>query len=272
MSFLKNIVTKIFSQRVIAPAASRIIFVYHDVSETDSPQYSELYSTTPQRFKEQINFIEKNFKIVSLDEIVSLEAQNGKRLAAITFDDGFKSVKEVALPFLEARGIPFTIFANSTAIKENFLPYDQFDEINRKYETRVYLDADEIKELHEAGVIIGNHTANHRTLSDCDDDELQTEVGENKNFLEDLIGVEVAHLAIPYGKREHYDQKSLDFCRETAGHKFIYSTNPVYFKGSQSATNASGQTTAIPRIGLTDQTAEELCFLINRPLIKKIDI
>src|SRR6478672_3770982 len=126
MSFLKNAVTKIFSQKVIIPSSSRIIFVYHDVSAPDSPQYSELYSTETNKFKEQIDFIRENFEIVSLDEIVSRRENKGKRLAAITFDDGFLSVKETALPYLEAHKIPFTVFFNSTAIKENHLPYDQF--------------------------------------------------------------------------------------------------------------------------------------------------
>lgn len=267
MNFLKNAVTKIFSRKVIIPSASRVIFVYHDVSARDSAQYSELYSTEPGRFKEQIEFIRENFEIVSLNEIVSRPSKNAKRLAAITFDDGFISVKDAAMPFLESRQIPFTVFLNSTAIRENHLPYDQFDEINRRYGNRVYLDADEVKALHKKGVTVGSHTSNHRTLSQCDEKALHEEIVKNKEFLENLIDREISHLAIPYGKREHYNERALNFSR-SAGHKFIYSTNPIYF----SEPWAEGISKPIPRIGLTNQTAAELCFLINRPLIRKIDI
>ncbi len=104
----------------------------------------------------------RNFEIVSLDEIVSSPEAKGKRLAAITFDDGFLSVKDTAMPILEARKIPFTVFLNSTAIRENYLPYDQFDEINRRYNERVYLDAAEVKMLREKGVTIDSHTTNHQ--------------------------------------------------------------------------------------------------------------
>lgn len=264
MNFIKNIVTKSLSFKVLIPSASRVILAYHDVSEINSPQYSELYSTEPARFFEQIEFLQKNFNLVSLDEIISADSSH-KPLVAITFDDGFLSVKELALDFLQSKNIPFAVFANQTAIKENYLPYDQFDEINRHYKTRIYLNADEIKQLSYQGVTIGSHTSNHRTIADCDEKMLQSEVDENKHFLEDLIGEKVLHFAIPYGKKEHYNEKSVAHCR-TAGHQFIYSTNPVYFRGKINADSL------IPRIGITNQTKEELCFLINRPLVKKIDI
>lgn len=268
MNLIRNAVSKILSRRVLAPAGSRFIFVYHDVSESGAPQYSDLYSTDAEKFKEQIDFLRENFEIVSLDEIVSRVETNRKRLAAITFDDGFLSVKETAMPYLEKHKIPFAVFLNSTAIEENFLPYDQFDEINRKYTTRVYLDRNEVKYLAENNVTIGSHTTNHQTLSKCDEKNLEKEVLKNKKYLENLVDSEVAHLAIPYGKREHYNQTALDYCRKV-GHRFIYSTNPVYFKG---AWTVNGNVKPIPRIGLTNQTAAELCFLINRPMVKRIDI
>ena len=269
MNLIKSAVSKILSQRVLAPAGSRFIFVYHDVSEPDSPQHSDLYSTEPGRFEEQIDFLRENFEIVSLDEIVSRTDAGGKRLAAVTFDDGFLSVKETAMPYLLRHRIPFTVFLNSTAVEKNFIPYDQFDEINRKYDCQVYLDREDVKHLARNGVTIGSHTASHRTLSDCDEQALREEILENKKYLENLVGSEAAHLALPYGKREHYNQATLEYCRQ-AGHRFVYSTNPVYFKGAWSANGDAMK--AVPRVGLTNQTRKELCFLINRPLVRKIEI
>ena len=264
MNFVKNIISRSLSFKVLIPSASRVILAYHDVSEINSPQYSELYSTKPGRFFEQIEFLQQNFNLVSLDEIISANS-SVKPMVAITFDDGFLSVKELALKFLKAQNIPFAVFLNQTAIKENYLPYDQFDEINRRYKTQVYLNANDIRDLHKDGVIIGSHTSNHRTIANCDEKILGEEIDENKKFLEDLIGEKVLHFAIPYGKKEHYNEKSVAHC-QTAGHQFIYSTNPIYFS------KAVNSETLIPRIGISNQTPKELCFLINRPLIKKIDI
>ena len=266
MSFIKKLVFKVLSRRVIIPSSGRIIFVYHDISDRDSKQYSDFYSTDKAIFKKQIEFIKNNFEIVSIDEIL-LPNDSKKRLAAITFDDGFLSVKNVAMEFLSDQKIPFTIFVNKTAINENFFPCDQFDELNQKYDERIYLNADEIKDLHEKGITIGSHSASHKTMTNCNEKMLYEQVVENKEFLEKLIGKEVLHFAIPYGKREHYNEESINYCR-SAGHKYIYSTNPVFFTEAWNKDEAK----PIPRIGLTNQTVEELCFLINRPLLKKIDI
>ena len=264
MNFIKNIITKSLSYKVIIPSSSRIILVYHDVSNSDSPQYSELYSTTTAKFYEQIEFLKANFKLVSLDEIISSTATN-QRMVAITFDDGFLSVKNEVSDYLFTNKIPFAIFVNQTAIKENFLPYDLYPEIAKHYDSQIFLNAEDIKYLYEKGVTVGSHSSSHRSFADCDAKMLAEEIGENKSFLEDLLKSEVPHLAIPYGKREHYNMAAIDYGK-SVGHRYIYSTNPIYFSRAVAAD------LLIPRICLTNQTKEELCFLINRPMVKKIDI
>jgi peptidoglycan/xylan/chitin deacetylase (PgdA/CDA1 family) len=263
MNFIKNITTKSLSVKVLLPSSSRVILAYHDVSNPDSAQYSELVSTQPARFREQIEFLQKNFELVSLKEIVT-EPNGKKRMAAVTFDDGFLSVKEVS-DYLFAKKIPFAVFVNKSAMEENFLSYGEYPEIGKRYEKQVFLNADDVKYLHQKGVLIGSHSASHKTLSACNEAELQAEINENKAFIENLLGETIEHLAIPYGKREHYNQKVIEHCK-SAGHKFIYSTNPVYFS------KPFPEYSLIPRIGLTNQSKEELCFLLNRPLLKKIDI
>jgi len=83
--------------------------VYHDISTAQSNWHSEHYSTEPQLFKEHIRFFQKNFSIVSLDELANVKGR-GNHLA-IAFDDGFKSIKDSAVPFLQANNIPFTVFS-----------------------------------------------------------------------------------------------------------------------------------------------------------------
>lgn len=264
MNFIKNIVTKSLSFKVLVPSSSRVILAYHDVSNAHSPHFSEHYSTEIERFRKQIEFLQSNFKMVSLDEIVSKPKSN-KRMIAVTFDDGFLSVKEEISDYLFEKGIPFAVFVNSTAIKENFLPYDLYPEIAVHHEAQVFLNAEDVKYLYNKGVTIGSHSSNHQCFANCDESALAVEIGENKVFIEDLLGTKVEHLAIPYGKKEHFNQKAVEY-GWSVGHKYIYATNPVYFSAP------FPEYSLIPRIGITNQTAEELCFLINRPLVKKIDI
>src|ERR1043166_200230 len=266
MGLLRTTVTSALSRRVLPAPRKRFVFLYHDISDADSPQHSPLYSTSVRNFKCQVELIARHFKLVSLEEIVSNTSDNRQRLASITFDDGFLSVKDEALPFLQARGIPFAVFVNSMAIKENRLCNGTTDP-GMSYETKVFLNEDDVRDMVANGVVIGNHSATHKVLAGCDAQTLSEEVLSSKQYIESLTKTDVQHFALPFGKREHYNQDVLDFCY-SSGHEFVYSTNPTYFDLADRKRNQR----LIPRVGLLDESPEELYFLINRPLLKKIDI
>jgi peptidoglycan/xylan/chitin deacetylase (PgdA/CDA1 family) len=265
MSLFRKFVTATLSHGVYVPATSRCIFIYHDISDISTAHHSGHYSTIPELFYKHVELLEKHFNFMPLDQVVSSESSR-KRLAAITFDDGFFSVKELAMPYLLNRGIPFSVFVNRTAMRENYLPYMLYPEINRRHTSKVYLDESDVKELYRKGVTIGSHSSSHSVLSECDLDELQAEIGGNKTYLENLLGEHITHFAIPYGKKEHYNEQVVGFCR-SVGHKFVYSSNPTYFSGSDISSLP-----LIPRLGFTDQSAEEVLFIVNRPMVKRVNV
>ena len=132
---------------------------------------------------------------------------------------------------------------------------------------KTYLDAEDVKFLHESGVLIGSHTTDHFTLNNCTDKELLLQIEKNKEFLEDLIKTEIEHFAIPFGKKEHYNKEVVEKIRAT-GHKFAYSTNPIPFKQSEITDGKF----LFPRIGLANNDPEEIMFYINRTFLKKYEL
>jgi peptidoglycan/xylan/chitin deacetylase (PgdA/CDA1 family) len=64
------------------------------------------------------------------------------------------------------------------------------------------LDVAELSELCRAGVAVGNHSATHRNLARCSDDELTTEVSVARHRLEEALGVPVRHFAYPDGRHD----------------------------------------------------------------------
>ena len=265
MGIVRKMVTRALSQRVLTGRSKRIVFLYHDISDPGSSQYSPAYSTQVRVFRSQVDLIAKYFKLVSLEEVVANGPNHQQRLASITFDDGFLSVKDEALPYLQSRGIPFSIFVNSMAIKQNRLFYGSEDpSVNRTYERKVFLDEEDVAQFASQGIQVGSHSSSHRVLSECDEATLREEVLENKVYLESLTGTKVRHIALPFGKREHYNQRVLNYCH-SVGHDYVYTTNPSYFE------LGSGQR-LIPRLPLKNESPEELFFIINRPLVKKVDI
>jgi peptidoglycan/xylan/chitin deacetylase (PgdA/CDA1 family) len=132
---LKTVAKSILSRNLFLPVSkgNRYIFVYHDISEPDTPHHisdrenRELriwpYSYRWNDFKDQIEYIARHFDIVSLEEILNEKPPGRKRnWAAITFDDGYQSVYERGMPFLFQKGLPFAVFINQQAAEENRLP------------------------------------------------------------------------------------------------------------------------------------------------------
>jgi len=92
--------------------APRIVF-YHGI--TDKPIVDKTIQANQipfHIFKKQINYLNRRFTIVSLDDIVDQVKSNKLRKdnIALTFDDGYENNYFVAAPYLEELGLPFTIF------------------------------------------------------------------------------------------------------------------------------------------------------------------
>lgn len=249
------------------PRRKRVVFVYHDVSELAAPHHTPNYSTTVSAFRAQIDLLARTFTFVPLDEIVRPDGSSA-RLAALTFDDGFLSVKDEAMPLLQAKGIPFSIFLNRRAIRENRLSYGPaYPHLEKVYDHKVFLDEDDVRRLSAAGVLVGSHSATHRALADVDDADLRGEVLDNKRYLEELVGKEVRHFALPFGKRQHYDDRALDYCFAT-GHSFVYSTNPTFFDPEVLGAGPH----LLPRVEVSREPTEKIFFLLNRPLLRPVDL
>jgi peptidoglycan/xylan/chitin deacetylase (PgdA/CDA1 family) len=123
-SLVRDIVKGLLSWNFILPCAPprKFIFCYDDISTAQSSYHAgHLYSHDPSVFAAQIDFLSRLFEWKSLEELLR-PIEHRRHQAALTFDDGFRSVRDVAMPILEAKGIPFSVFVSRSAIEHNFLP------------------------------------------------------------------------------------------------------------------------------------------------------
>lgn len=260
---------------------ARFVFLYHDVSPPDAIQHHQLYSTPPELFERQIALLRRAVEFVPLAELTSCApGWLARPQAAITFDDGMRSFVEHALPVLEAQGIPATLFVNRLAIEHDHLPfqtvirsragnvaldYDQLDQLAGPEHApddghRVFLTAEELRQLRSRDVEIGSHGATHRVLAGCDQPTREQEISGNARYLHETLRVRPAFFAIPYGKREHYDQATLEACR-AAGHRMVFSSNPAAVSRTAS--------TLWPRVAGDGLSIEMLRFIVNRAVIHR---
>jgi peptidoglycan/xylan/chitin deacetylase (PgdA/CDA1 family) len=82
------------------------------------------------------------------------------------------------------------------------------------------LDWTMLRELQEAGVVIGSHTRSHRVLPNESGDDVLDELAGSKRVLEEKLQTEVRHFSFPNG---HFTSGTLRAVR-AAGYRYAYST------------------------------------------------
>lgn len=98
-----------------------VLLGYHLICEAGAERFlsGKVSRTDPDRFREHISFLKKaGLRFDSLDAVMDRIAQGGRadRTIVITFDDGFRSVYDCALPVLRELEIPATLFLTPSTI------------------------------------------------------------------------------------------------------------------------------------------------------------
>jgi peptidoglycan/xylan/chitin deacetylase (PgdA/CDA1 family) len=102
-------------------------FNYHRVGDKESTKFDpNVYSCTSIQFEKHIKFIKKNFKILSIADVV--EALNSgevfkEKCALITFDDGYVDNYKTVFPILQRHHLSATFFIPTQFIGSSLIPW-----------------------------------------------------------------------------------------------------------------------------------------------------
>ncbi len=178
------------------PAQAAVILLYHHVSE----QTPAATSVTPDQFREHLDRLDKEgFEVVRLDELVERVrdgADPREKLASITFDDAYVSIIDNAIPMLEARGWSATVFVATAPVLERRRPM---------------MSVAQVKELHERGHLVVNHSHTHLHMVRRQDREsarawrarLRGDIERAQALLEEWTGASLPKFfAYPYGEHD----------------------------------------------------------------------
>lgn len=101
------------------------IIMYHYVQPDNLGDEQQLRYCSLAIFREQIKFLLKRYKIVSLSEyIYNLNNNKCDRLAVLTFDDGTIDHYKFVIPELLKKGITGTFFPITSMLKKNPFPLE----------------------------------------------------------------------------------------------------------------------------------------------------
>jgi len=113
------------------------ILKYHRVLQT--PDLLLGREMDAPRFSAQMDMLARHFNVLPMDEALARRAAGTlpPLAVAITFDDGYRSVHDIALPILMKHGLPATIFIATGCLESGCLWNDQVVRLVRACEAPV---------------------------------------------------------------------------------------------------------------------------------------
>ena len=188
------------------PECTCTVLVYHTVSSGEIP-----------RFSKQMDLLKKLARPVSTGQLEHLSERIHH--AVVTFDDGFQSLYDNALPVLLERQIPSTVFVPAGCI--GCRPSWPDDPGDPNPDEPVMTES-QVRALPAEWVTVGSHSMTHADLRALSDDEIAKELVESKERLESIIDRCVSLFSLPYGG---YDTRVAE-CIVRAGYQVVFNSSP----------------------------------------------
>lgn len=170
------------------------ILMYHNIAEVAEDPMQ--LCVAPTRFAQQMSWLKtRGLRGVGIGSLIdAMRAGRERGLVGITFDDGYASVLEVAVPELLRHGFTATMFVIS-------------DRLGGSNEWCVgpaqpLMSTAQVRELATVGMEVGSHAATHVRLAGIGAYQLEAEVSGSRASISELIGAPVRGFAYPYGSMD----------------------------------------------------------------------
>ena len=196
------------------------VMCYHSFAKTCKSSLCTPVSV----FDEQMRYLKENgYRVISLKELLNFIQYRQaipKRAVAITIDDGYRSVYDIAYPILKGYGFTAALFI-----------YTDFVGVGK-----AAITWDQLREMKNDGFEVGSHTLSHCDLTKQKKEEndkaymvrIKRELVVSKKIIDKKLSQDTIFLAFPYGS---YNQRTLRIC-DQAGYKIGFSVrgggNPFF--------------------------------------------
>jgi peptidoglycan/xylan/chitin deacetylase (PgdA/CDA1 family) len=175
---------------------------------------TSIYFHNPHRrlFEQCIAWLTRNgYRFISLRELIAIlhgHKEPPPGAVWLSFDDGFRELKQNVIPLVRERSIPITLFIPTGIIEgDGLFPW------RSRHASREALTVPELKAI--AGyseVTLGSHTVNHMITRDLTEEDLEFELAESRRKLEHWTDREVVSFAYPVGLFSGHESAALARC------------------------------------------------------------
>jgi len=224
------------------------VFLFHEITDAPSSFQTEVSNyTTKENFQKSIDWIQRNYNVISIAEINKISEASSKPFALITFDDAWQGQLWAARYITSQYDLPFTLFLNFGTIytkvdiaalrvyNSNLVPTfklltclkedHKLDDANFLEWQGPTLTLDDIRELSEISkCTLSNHSLHHYSAIELSNPDFKRNVQLNEEELNEFNSFNNSY-AFTYGS------PSKDFTPNhvqillSLGYKYVFSAD-----------------------------------------------
>ncbi len=173
------------------------ILGYHKIGPPPANGWESWFYIPEKVFDQQLDYLSaEGWEIIDQARLLQALADPSvlpEKAALLSFDDGYRSMREVTLPLLRRRGYPAVLFVPTDYIGGS----NTFDGGSEPDEP--ICDWEDLRELQRCGVSVQSHSVSHPLFSLLSPQEIARELRESKEVLESGMDRLVELFAYPYG-------------------------------------------------------------------------
>ncbi|NNM23251.1 MAG: polysaccharide deacetylase family protein [Flavobacteriaceae bacterium] len=184
--------------------------MYHKVS----PNHSEGLTISAEKLEDQFRFLSSNgYRSHHLSQLMDLEELPAGRHVVITFDDGYVSQLEYAVPLLKKYRLKATFF-----IPLNFVgKEDSWNKVRKPI-----MNAASLRSLDPAMIELAYHSYSHQKFDEMKLEQIDTDTNKAFQVASELALPLGPFLAYPYGKYPRKKPEKAQFTRLLQSKGFTY--------------------------------------------------
>ncbi|WP_170183677.1 polysaccharide deacetylase family protein [Pseudonocardia hydrocarbonoxydans] len=186
------------------PESAARILAYHSIG---TPSWG-VNDVRPRDFERHLQIaVDDGWTFATPAQVL---AEPSRRLLALTFDDGVRSVLHNAAPVLRHHGIPATMFV-VTGWADGRHPAGEAH----------VLDWAELTALRESGVSLASHSVSHPDFGRLDAATARAELETSRTRMRHVLGEDVDEFAIPFGQSANWTPVAQQAAAD-AGYSRVY--------------------------------------------------
>jgi peptidoglycan/xylan/chitin deacetylase (PgdA/CDA1 family) len=196
---LRELFLKLTGRR---PKGACVVLYYHSIPAEQRALFADQLDTALRMAR-------------AIDVTQEVALPSGERMVGITFDDAFENFVSEALPELQKRKVPATMFVISGALGKAFGPAATPERV---------MTVAQLRELPSDLISLGSHTLTHPYMPEVGEATAFRELRESKTTLERILGREISTFSFPFGG---FTPRLIDMAKE-AGYRRVFTTLPQF--------------------------------------------